>query len=222
MRIESWQHDIVFFFFAALILREGRRIYGRHQANIFLWGSLLWTGIIENVNVALGAYDSFAYANHYSFGGTLIEGYGGWFSWILFVPLAACLGWFLLSFPALLIANELVPNRSTWLKSTVIQRKGFRWLSRVERRLFRTDTLDLTGMDVHRVGRVFYFRLAAYLPAFFLCCFVLAGATTLLWNNRWGPFDNVFPGFGHKAYLVPPEEVSQQLHVPTHRIGRGE
>lgn len=73
MRIESWQYDVVFFFFAALILREGRRIYGRHQANIFLWGSLLWTGIIENGNVALGAYDYFAYANSYSFGGKTIE-----------------------------------------------------------------------------------------------------------------------------------------------------
>lgn len=92
----------------------------------------------------------------------------------------------------------------------------------MKRRLFRADTLDLSGMNVRQLGRVFSFRLAAYLPVFFLCCFVLAGATTLLWNNRWGPFDNVLPGFGHKAYLVPPEEAHRQLHVPPHRIGRGE
>jgi len=275
MRIESWQYDLVFFFFSFLMLREGRRIYGRHEASIFLWGSLLWTGIIENANVVLGAYDYFAYANYYSFGGKLIQGYGGWVSWILFVPLAACLGWFLLSFPAFLISNELLPNRSIWLKSgfaafllvswdvffdpmavvnewwrwttpgfywhgvplgnwigwffllfffgaiyerTVIRRKGFRWLSKAEKRLFRADTLDLAGMDVHQVGRIFYFRLAAYLPVFFFCCFVLAGTTTLLWNNRWGPFGNVFPGFGHEAYLVPPEGTVWQPPVPSHRI----
>ena len=91
MRIESWQYDLVFFFFAILMLMEGRKIYGRQGASIFLWGSLLWTGIIENVNTMLGAYDYFAYANYYSFGGKLIQGYGGWISWIVFVP-SPCFG----------------------------------------------------------------------------------------------------------------------------------
>jgi hypothetical protein len=276
MRIESWQYDLVFFVFSFLMLREGRKIYGRQQASIFLWGSLLWTGIIENVNTMLGAYDYFAYANYYSFGGQWIQGYGGWVSWILFVPLAACLGWFLLSFPAFMISDQLLGEKNIWLKSTfsalmlvswdvfydpmavvnewwrwtgpglhwhgvpignwigwffllfffgplyertVVQRKGFRWLAKVERLLFRTDTLDLSSMDIHRVGRVFYFRLMAGLPAFFLCCFVVAGATTVLWNNRWGPFHSVFPGVGQELYMTPPEGVTVEQHVPSNRIG---
>ena len=276
MRIESWQYDLVFFFFAFLMLREGRKIYGRQEASIFLWGSLLWTGIIENVNTILGAYDYFAYANYYSFGGKLIQGYGGWISWIVFVPAAACIGWFLLSLPAFMISGELLGKRNIWLKSTfaasmlvswdvfydpmavvnewwrwtapgfywhgvpignwigwffllfffgaiyertVVQRRGFRWLSGAERLLFRTNTLDLSGMDVYRVGRVFYFRLIAYLPAFFLCCFLVAGVSTALWNNRWGPFNNVFPAVGQEQYMTAPKGVIPQQHTPLNRIG---
>ncbi|MBN1613236.1 MAG: carotenoid biosynthesis protein [Deltaproteobacteria bacterium] len=276
MRIESWQYDLVFFSFAFLILVEGRKIYGRQAAGIFLWGSLLWTGIIENINSMLGAYDYFAYANYYSFGGKPIQGYGGWISWILFVPAAACIGWFLLSMPAFMISDHLIGKRNIWLKSTfaalmlvswdvfydpmavvnewwrwtspgfywhgvplgnwigwffllfffgaiyertIIERRGFRWLSKAERLLFRSDTMDLSGMDIYRVGRVFYVRLIAHLPVFFLCVFLVAGTSTALWNNRWGPFNSVFPGVGHAQYQTAPKGVIPQQHTPLNRIG---
>ena len=262
MRIDSWVYDLLFFTFTLLMLREGRLIYGRGPASIFLWGSLIWTGIIENLNVIFGDYDYFAYANYYRFRGHLIEGYGGWVSWILFVPLAACLGWFLLSFPAFMISAKLLGKRSIWLKSslaaamlvsfdlfydplavvnqwwrwtgpgtyfhgvpiqnwtgwffllffygaiyerTVIQRQGFRWLLRWERLLFRQDTADLSEMELYRVGRVFYFRLLAYLPVFFLVLGFFAGVTTALWNNRWGEFHNVFPNPLFELFSTPPE-----------------
>ena len=71
----------------------------------------LWTAVIENVAVILGAYDYFAYADYYTFGGKTIEGYGGWFSWALFVPLGICLGWFLLSLPALVFSIRLLGEK---------------------------------------------------------------------------------------------------------------
>ena len=117
MRIESWVLDAVLFILFILILREGRLVLGREKTSIFLWGSLLWTGIIENLMVIMGGYDYFAYADYYSFGGKVINGYAGWVSWILFVPLCICLGWFLLSFPAMIISIRLLGKKtSIWIK----------------------------------------------------------------------------------------------------------
>jgi uncharacterized membrane protein len=118
MRFDSWVFEIVLFAFFLLILREGRSSLGKEKTSIFLWGSLLWTGIIENLMVILGGYDYFAYANYYTFNGKLINGYAGWISWILFVPLCICLGWFLLSFPALIISIRLLGEKtSIWIKA---------------------------------------------------------------------------------------------------------
>jgi hypothetical protein len=251
MRIESWVLELFFLPLVYLVLREARIVYGREQASIFLWGSLLWTGVIENLAVVMGAYDYFAYANYYRIGGKVIEGYGGWVSWVLFVPLFVCLGWFFLSFPALMISIRLLgEKRNIWLKSaiasvilvsydvffdpmavvnewwrwttpalyirgvplsnwigwffilfffgaiyeqTVLKRKGFRCLARIEKLLFRCDTLDLSDWDIWRVGRVFYFRLTACMPVFFAVTLTLSVVTAELWNNRWGPFHSVFP-----------------------------
>ena len=52
--------------------------------------------------------------------------------------------------------------------------------------------MDLTGMATGQVGKVFYFRLMAYLPIFFASCMGVA-AVTLAFANNWGPFDSVFP-----------------------------
>lgn len=118
MRLESWVLDGILFIFFLLILREGRLAIGKEKTSIFLWGSLLWTGIIENLMVILGSYDYFAYANYYSFGGKLINGYAGWVSWVLFVPLCICLGWFLLSFPAMIISIRLLGKKpGIWVKA---------------------------------------------------------------------------------------------------------
>jgi uncharacterized membrane protein len=261
MRIDSWVYDLLFILFTLLMLREGRIIFGRSQASMFLWGSLLWTGIIENMNVVIGGYDYFAYADYYSFQGHLIKGYGGWVSWILFVPLAACLGWFLLSFPAFMISVRLFTKRSIWLKSTfaavmlvcfdlfydpmavvnewwrwtcpgtyihgmplqnsmgwffllffygaiyertVVQMKGFRWLSRLERMAFRQDTSELSGMELVKVGRIFYFRLLAFLPVFFAVLGLVGILTMVLFNNRWGEFNNIFPNPFYEQFSKPP------------------
>ena len=251
MRIESWVLELFFLPLAYLVLRDARIVYGRERANIFLWGSILWTGIIENLAVMLAAYDYFAYANYYSVGGQLIKGYGGWVAWIVCVPLTICLGWFFLSFPALMASIRLLgEKRNIWLKAacaglilvsydvffdplavvnewwrwttpalyihgvplsnwigwffilfffgavyerTVLQLKGFRWLSRIERLVFRTDTSDLSSMDTWRVGRVFYFRLVAFFPAFFMSCMTVTTIIGLNFTNNWGPFTSVFP-----------------------------
>ena len=111
MRLESWVLEMVLYTFFLLMLREGRLALGRQRTSIFLWGSILWTGIIENAMVILGGYDYFGYANHYHFGGKLIDGYAGYWAWLLFVPLAICLGWFLLSLPAMLISIKQSPTR---------------------------------------------------------------------------------------------------------------
>jgi hypothetical protein len=262
MRLGSWVLDTVLLVFFLLMLREGRLALGRERTSIFLWGSLLWTGVIENAMVMLGGYDYFAYANQVHFGGRVIQGYGGWVSWILFVPLVICLGWFLLSLPALLVSRRIIgERRSIWLKAafagvvlvsfdmlldpisvvnqwwrwtspgfylrgvtfsnyigwffllfffgavyerTVLQRRGFRWLSGLERRIFRTDTLDLSGFDLARVGRIFYFRLIVFLPVFFFCCMTVATIVTLSFCNSWGPFDSVFSNTFFSKHLPPP------------------
>jgi hypothetical protein len=276
MRIESWVYDLVFCVFAWLMYREGCKIYGREKALIFLWGSLIWTGVIENANVIIGGYDYFAYDDYYHAGENLIKGYGGWISWILFVPLSACLGWFLLSFPAFMISTQIWKNKNIWIASsigavllvsfdvffdpmavvnewwrwtmpgfyykgvplgnwigwffllfffgalydqTVIRLKGFRWLSKIERPIFHTDTLDLTGMDTKKLGKVFYFRLVVFLPIFFVTMLALTDITTKLWNNRWAPFENVFPHNSQmKSYNKAPEGIIPTQQVPTNRI----
>lgn len=260
MKLESWVLDVVLWVFFLLMLREGRLVLGKERTSIFLWGSILWTAIIENVMVILGGYDYFAYAGYYSFGGRTIEGYGGWFSWAMYVPLAICLGWFLLSLPALLMSIRILGNRANiWVKAafaglmlvsfdmlldpisvvnewwrwtspgfylrgvtlgnyigwffllfffgavferTVLQKGGFAWLSAIEARIFRADTMDLSGMETVRIGKVFYFRLMAFLPIFFVCCMGVA-TVTLTFANNWGPFDSVFPNKTFEVFGNP-------------------
>jgi uncharacterized membrane protein len=250
MRIESWVFEGVLFVFFLMILREGRISTGKRTTSIFLWGSLLWTGIIENLMVILGGYDYFAYANYYTFNGKLINGYAGWVSWILFVPLCICLGWFLLSFPALIISIRLLGEKtSIWIKAalagaflvsldmlmdpisvvnewwrwtspgyylrgvtvgnyigwffllfffgaiferTVFQRSGFRGLSKIENRIFKTDTLDLAQIDMQTIANIFYFRLIVFLPVFYLACVGVSGIVAAYFTNNNGPFDSVF------------------------------
>ena len=261
MRLESYVLEIELFIFFVLILREARIVFGRERANIFLWGSILWTGIIENLMVILGGYDYFAYADYYRFSGQVIKGYGGWFAILGVVPLCICLGWFLLSVPAFVISDRLLRKSNIWVKSafagvilvsfdmlldpisvvnqwwrwtspgfylrgvtinnyvgwffllfffgavferTVLQLKGFRWLSGIERRIFRTDTSDLSGMDARRIGRVFYFRLIAFLPVFYVCCTTVATIIIITVANNWGPFTSVFPNPLFYRFITPP------------------
>jgi hypothetical protein len=260
MRLDSWVLDVVLYVFFLLMLREGRLVLGWKRTSIFLWGSILWTAIIENTMVILGGYDYFAYADYYTFGGKVINGYAGWFSWALFVPLAICLGWFLLSLPALLISIRILgEERSIWIKAafaglmlvsfdmlldpisvvnewwrwtspgfylrgvtlgnyvgwffllfffgaiferTVLQKGGFGWLSRIEGWIFRSDTMDLSGMEAARIGRVFYFRLMAFLPIFFVCC-IGVSSIALVFANNWGPFESVFLNKTFQAISKP-------------------
>jgi hypothetical protein len=118
MHLESWVLELILTIFFFIMLWETRVVLGRERTSIFLWGSIIWTGIIENVMVMLGAYDYYAYANYYSFGGKLIEGYPGFVLYVAFVPLCICLGWFLLSMPALIFSMRLFgEKRSIWLKA---------------------------------------------------------------------------------------------------------
>ncbi len=258
MRLESYLLDIGMFILLPLVLREGGIIFGKKQASIFLWGSILWSGTIENLMVILGGYDYFAYANHYTFGGQVINGYAGWLAFIGVVPLCICIGWFVLSLPAFVISDRLLGKSNIWLKSvfaavilvsfdmlldpisvvnewwrwtspgfyfrgvtianyigwffllfwfgaiferTVIQLKGFRGLHGLEQRIFHTDTSDLAGMDMKRLGWVFYFRLACFFPLFFLSCMIVSMIVLLLFGNNWGPFDSVFPN--SLFYTIP-------------------
>ena len=73
MKLDSWVLDVVLYGFFLLMLREGRLVLGKERTSIFLWGSILWTAIIENAMVILGGYDYFAYAGYYTFGGRTID-----------------------------------------------------------------------------------------------------------------------------------------------------
>ncbi len=272
MHIESWIFELLSLPVFLLVLYEARQIYGREITSIFLWGSILWTATIENMNVIFGGYDYFAYANYYSFGGKLIEGYGGFSTWILFVPLMVCIGWFILSFPVVVMTIRFFGEESSiWLKAavggiilvsydvlfdpiavvnewwrwtvpafhwhgvplgnymgwffllffyaavferTILQRKGFRLLWRIERPIFRTDTRDLSGLNIWKVGRVFYFRLIVFLPVFVIILATLNAITNDLWNNRYAPYNNIFPHPPQlQKYYTPPEGVTPIIHT---------
>ena len=250
MRFESYVIEIEFIVFFILVLRTARVIFGREQTSLFLWGSIIWTGAIENICVMTGCYDYFAYVNHYSFAGRLLNGYGGWFSYIFVVPTWVCLGWFALSVPAFVISQRLLRGKNIWIKTffasiilvsfdmledpiavvnewwrwtfpgyflhgvnignyvgwfwilfffgvlferTVLERKGFRLLQGIERKIFHVDTSDLSGMDMKRVGTVFYFRIVAFIPIFFICASTVVNMIALLFANNLGPFQSVFP-----------------------------
>ena len=118
MRYESWFFEGINFVFFFLIYWQSRKALGKERANIFLWGSIGWTGVIENIMVILGGYDYFGYANYYSFGGKVIEGYAGFAFWVFVVPLCICLGWFILSMPAFVTSVRLLGDKSNiWLKA---------------------------------------------------------------------------------------------------------
>lgn len=265
MRIDSWMFELTVALLFVLMLRDALIVMGREKALIFLWGSILWTGTIENLSVMSGGYDYFTYVNYYSIGDHLLEGYSGYTSWLFFVPLIICLGWFLLSVPALIISIHALGEKSNiWLKAglaalvlvsfdvmldpiavvnewwrwtmpglhfqgvpignwlgwffllfffgavyerTVIQLGGFSWLKSIEQTLFGIDTRDLSGLDISKVGHIFYFRLAAYLPVFVIVLGLLTAVTTALWNNNNGPYNSVFPpGPAHNYYHSPAEE----------------
>lgn len=120
MRFESWVLELLIFTTFVLMLKEGRAVLNRKQVSIFLWGSILWTGIIENAFVLLGGYDYYGYSGYYAFGGKVIKQYAGYSSWILVVPLAVCLGWFIQSLPVFIISDRLCKNgTSIWIKSAL-------------------------------------------------------------------------------------------------------
>lgn len=263
MQIDSWIFELTFVVFFILMLREAFIVMGRDKALIFLWGSLLWTGTIENLNVVVAGYDYYAYVDYYAIGDHLLKGYSGYTSWMLFVPLVISLGWFILSVPALVISIHLLGEKhSIWLKAalaalvlvsfdvmldpiavvnewwrwtmpgvyiqgvpianwfgwffllfffgaiyerTVIQMGGFSWLKGVEKKLFGIDSNDLSSLSMRKVGHVFYFRLAAYLPVFAITLGLLSFVTTALWNNNNGPYNSVFPPGPVHNYYSPAE-----------------
>ena len=47
MKLDSWVLEVILCLFFLLMLREGRLTLGRERTSIFLWGSILWTGIID-------------------------------------------------------------------------------------------------------------------------------------------------------------------------------
>ena len=248
LRIESWIYDIIFYVFFLLILWEGRNLIGKEKTGLFLWGSLIWTLAVENAMVVTGAYDYFSYANYYSLGGKLITGYPGWTCYVLFVPLSISLGWFLLSFPAFIISDRLLPDKNIWLKAsvaavmlisldllldpisvvnewwrwtmpayyfrgvsignyigwffmlfyyaaiyerTVVERGGFRWLERIERIIFRRNTMNMTDMNLWKLRKILYFRTVIYIPIMIITTMVVAGIPTHYWHNRYAPFNNI-------------------------------
>jgi hypothetical protein len=85
---------------------------------------------------------------------------------------------------------------------TVLQKGGFAWLTGIEARIFRANTMDLSDMETGRIGKVFYFRLMAFLPIFFVCCMGVS-TVTLAFANNWGPFDSVFPNKTFEVFGNP-------------------
>ena len=250
LRIESWMFETMMVAFTFLFIWQGRKLLGREKTSIFLWGSLIYTGLVENLMVINGAYDYFAYANYYGTAGKVIPGFSGWAFMMLFVPVSVSLGWFVFSFPAFIMADRLLSGRNIWLKAsvaavmlvsldmlldpvavvnewwrwtvpgcylrgvsvgnyigwffmlfyfavvyerTVIERGGFGWLRPVERLIFRTDTAEMSNLDIRRVGHVLYFRAVVFIPIMIITTLTFAAIPKKIGFNRFAPFENVFP-----------------------------
>ena len=105
------------------------------------------------------------------------------------VTLANYTGWFLILFYYAGIYEH-----------TVINRASFAWLRPLEKLIFRQPTGDLSGADMHRIGRIFYFRTVIFIPIMMLTSFVFAAPAEKLLGNRYAPFNNVFPSTFDQDY----------------------
>jgi hypothetical protein len=60
--------------------------------------------------------------------------------------------------------------------------------------------MDLAGVETRQLAKIFYFRLVAFFPVFFICLMSVGNVVTLCFANNWGPFQSVFPI--HFFYLL--------------------
>jgi hypothetical protein len=249
--------EIVNYLLIALVYWSGTKILGRERTNIFLFGSLIWTLVLENLFVMTGSYDYLAYANYYCWNGKLITGYSGWAVMVFFVPLIVGLGWCTVALPAFIISDRLLPKGGMWTKATfaaiimismdmmldplsvvnewwrwttsayyirgvavtnyigwftmlffyaaiyertVIEKGSFGWLRRLESFIFRRDTKDLASADMRTIGRIFYFRTTAFIPVYIIVTALMCIPVQLFLNNRYAPFNNVFPANYDQQY----------------------
>lgn len=129
-------------------------------------------------------------------------------------PLAVVNQWWRWTSPGCYVRGVTLFNYEGWFwllfffaavyERTVMQRKGFRWLRGLETRIFRTDTSDLSRMELRRVARIFYFRLVAFVPVLFVCNMTVFAIIAVFFTNNWGPFESVFPNTLFYTLMPPP------------------
>lgn len=118
MHIQPWVLEIAFCAFFPVVLGCGFAVIGKERTLIFLLGTFLWTGVIENLFVMIGGYDYSAYTNFRSIDSPAIEGGSDWFLKLPFVPAAIALAWFVITLSALIIARQILrEEHGVWARA---------------------------------------------------------------------------------------------------------
>jgi uncharacterized membrane protein len=126
---------------------------------------------------------------------------------MLLDPISVVNEWWRWTSPGFYFRGVTVGNYIGWFfllfyfgalfERTVLQLKGFRGLSIIEKMIFKTNTYDLSNTDLRIVANIFYFRLIVFLPVFYLSCALVAGFTAAKFANNLGPFNSVFQWAGN-------------------------
>jgi len=93
---------------ASLCVIHAWRFQGGYRATAFLAGSFVFTGVEESMWIIGGRFSGFVDSYYFTRG----------FFWFLETPVSACLGWFLLAYGCMYMAEVLIP------KANVLWRAG--------------------------------------------------------------------------------------------------
>jgi len=122
---------------------------------------------------------------------------------LLMDPISVVNEWWRWTVPGYYLRGVSVGNYIGWFfmlfffaavyERTVIERGSFAWLRPAEKLLFRRNTADLNKEDIRGVGRILYFRTAAFIPVMVITTLLVATVPKQIGFNRFAPFHNVFP-----------------------------
>jgi len=98
--LETLVQDLAAALLCWLCFRHAWMVQGLYRAVMFLIGSFVFTGVEESMWIIGGRFSDFVDSYYFTRG----------FFWFLETPVQACLGWFLLAYGCMYIAEVLLPR----------------------------------------------------------------------------------------------------------------
>lgn len=122
---------------------------------------------------------------------------------LLMDPISVVNEWWRWTVPGFYLRGVSIGNYIGWFfmlfffaaiyERTVVERSSFAWLRPLEKIIFRRDTKNMVNDDLRKVGKVFYFRTAVFIPIMVITTVLFATIPKQIGYNRYAPFNNVFP-----------------------------